>query len=461
MIHLRSKLLLLGFFALFTLPASAQGTDWESLFNGQDLKGWKKLNGDAEYRIQDGAIVGVSRAKTPNTFLATEKNYGNFILELEVWIDPLLNSGIQFRSLSRSDYQNGRVHGYQAEIDPSPRAFSGGIYDEARRNWLYPLSLNPMGQTAFRSGAWNAYHIEAIGPEIRIWVNGINTANLVDNMTPQGFIALQVHQIDDPMLAGREVRWRNIRIKTTGLEAARWTPHPEVPEENLIPNTLTASELRRGWRLLWDGKTTNGWRSARGETFPDRGWSIEDGILKVAETGGAESAAGGDIVTEQEFSNFELRVDFLLTEGANSGIKYFVDSDLNKGEGSAIGLEFQLLDDEHHPDAKLGVTGNRTLASVYDLIPAQNLSVPGRGNEFRGIGTWNQARIVVRGNHVEHWLNGFKMVEFERKTPMFRALVAYSKYKIWPGFGEWTKGRILLQDHGNAVWFRNIKVREF
>jgi len=156
-----------------------------------------------------------------------------------------------------------------------------------------------------------------------------------------------------------------------------------------------------------------------------------------------------------------LIVEFKITEGANSGIKYFVDPELNKGTGSAIGLEYQILDDNEHPDAKAGVEGNRTVASLYDLITAKNLSVPSRGKPFNGVGRWNRARILVKGDHIEHWLNGFKVVEYERNTPMYWALVNYSKYKKWENFGGSPQGHILLQDHGNEVHFRSIKVREF
>ncbi len=453
---------LILFFIQHPSSFAQKNNGWQDLFNGKNLDGWKQLNGKASYEVRNGAIVGITKINTPNSFLCTTNNYDDFILEFEVWCDAALNSGVQFRSLSNKDYQNGRVHGYQAEIDPSPRAFSGGIYDEAGRAWIYTLADHPLGQKAFRVGQWNQYRIEAIGTEIRIWVNGIQTANLVDDMTSSGFIALQVHNIpNEEELAGREIHWRNIRIKTDGLEAARWPVSLQTPEINLIPNTLTELEKRKGWRLLWDGQTTNGWRSARSPEFPDKGWEIKDGILTVQASDGAESANGGDIITKEKFSSFELKLEFKITEGANSGIKYFVDPELNKGgEGSSIGLEYQILDDVKHPDAKLGVNGNRTIASLYDLIPAKNLSVPSRGKDFRGIGTWNQARIVVRGNHIEHWLNGFKMVEYERNTPMYRALVAYSKYKIWPKFGEHAQGHILLQDHGNEVSFRSIKIRE-
>lgn len=456
----KSCLLLLGCVLAFSLQAQNDG--WTEMFNGKDLDGWKKLNGDAEYHVEDGAIIGVSKDNTPNTFLTNGKTYGDFILEFEVWVDPPLNSGVQFRSLSNDAYRNGRVHGYQVEIDPSPRAYSGGIYDEARRGWLYPLSLNEKGQSAFVNGQWNKYRVEAIGNEIRTWVNGINTANMVDDMTAEGMILFQVHSIGkNKDLIGKKVRWRNIRIKTDDLEDSRMFMAPYAQEINLIPNMLTENEKRKGWRLLFDGKSTDGWRSARGQTFPDRGWKVEDGVLTVLETGGAESEAGGDIITEEIFGNFELVVEFQITEGANSGIKYFVDPELNKGPGSSIGPEYQILDDEKHPDAKMGVNANRTLGSLYDLITASNLSVPSRGKPFNGVGNWNRARIIAKGNKVEHWLNGFKIVEYERGTPMWRGLVAYSKYKKWPAFGELPQGHILLQDHGNEVHFRNIKIREF
>ncbi|MCB9265911.1 MAG: DUF1080 domain-containing protein, partial [Lewinellaceae bacterium] len=454
------KISLTSFGAVFILmfvtsiALAAPGDGWRTLFNGKTLDGWEVKNGKAEYVVRDGSITGITRMNTPNTFLCTKEHFGDFILELEVWGDAALNSGIQFRSNSLPEYQDGRVHGYQAEVDPSQRAYSGGIYDEARRGWLYPLSLNPEGQKAYQVGQWNQYHIEAVGPELRIWVNGVNTANVVDDMTASGFIGLQVHSIGSEEQAGREIRWRNIRIKTEGLEAERWPMAPHAPELNYIPNTLTQYEKDKGWRLLWDGKTANGWRSARSDEFPAKGWMMKDGVLTVLESGGEESENGGDIVTRDQFSNFELKVEFRITEGANSGIKYFVDPELNKGAGSAIGLEYQILDDEKHPDAKMGVNGNRTLASLYDLIPAENLSVPGNEKVFRGVGEWNQAHIIVRDNRIEHWLNGFKVVEYERNTPMYRALVAYSKYKVWPNFGEAPQGHILLQDHGNRVSFR-------
>ncbi len=446
------KVILLSIFAGFFLSGFSQAK-WENLFNGKNLKGWTKLNGNADYKVEDGTIVGISKMKTPNTFLATKKTYGDFILEFEFKVDDKLNSGVQFRSLSNKEYQKGRVHGYQFEIDPSARAWTGGIYDEGRKGWLYDLSQYPTAQKAFKNGTWNKARIEAIGNNIRTWVNDVPCANLLDNQTASGFIALQVHAIGNADQEGKTVAWRNIRICTEGIELEKRPESAGAPQKNGIPNTISEKEKQEGWKLLWDGKTTDGWRGAKLKTFPKSGWIVENDMLKVLKSDGGESTNGGDIVTIQKYKNFELIVDFKITKGANSGIKYFVDTDLNKGEGSSIGCEFQILDDENHPDAKLGVGGNRKLGSLYDLIPAPT------NKPYRG-GAFNTARVVVKGNHVEHWLNGVKIIEYDRNTQMFNALVAYSKYKVWPNFGNAETGYILLQDHGDEVWFQNIKIKE-
>lgn len=438
---------------LFTSISSFSQEKWQMLFNGKNLNGWERLNGNADYAVKDGVITGTSKQKTPNTFLATKEMYGDFILELEYKVEDGLNSGIQFRSNSLKDYKNGRVHGYQFEIDPSSRAWSGGIYDEGRRGWLYPMDKNPEAKVAYKAGEWNKVRIEAIGKNIRTWLNDIPCAYILDDMTATGFIALQVHEISSPENEGKKVQWKNIRICTEGLENVR-KPFPDkIFQANCIDNTISPAEKAMGWKLLWDGKTTEGWRGAKLRTFPAGGWAIENGVLKVLNSNGAESANGGDIVTIKKYKNFELSVDFKITDGANSGIKYFVDTELNKGEGSSIGCEFQILDDLKHPDAKLGVKGNRTLGSLYDLIPAPK-------DKFFRKSDFNNAKIIVRGNKVEHYLNDKKVVEYERGTQMWRALVDYSKFAIWPNYGNAAEGNILLQDHGNEVWFKNIKIKE-
>lgn len=445
------RILFLATCIVLVFPVLAQ-PKWENLFNGKNLKGWERLNGTAEFKVVNGEIIGISKLNTPNSFLATKKTYGDFILEFEFKVDGELNSGVQFRSISNSDYMNGRVHGYQFEIDASKRAWTGGIYDEARRGWLYDLTDKPVAQAAFKKDQWNKARIEAIGNNIRTWVNDIPCANILDAETLSGIIALQVHAIGNKDLENKTVSWRNIRICTQGIDEARLPDFQEIPQKNCIPNTISEREAQDGWELLWDGKTTNGWRGAKLKSFPQKGWVVDNGILKVLKSDGGESTNGGDIVSQKKYKNFELSVDFKLTEGANSGVKYFVDTELNMGKGSSIGCEFQILDDAKHPDAKLGVNGNRKLGSLYDLIPAPE------NKPFRK-GFFNNARIVVKDNHVEHWLNGVKIIEYERNNQMWNALVAYSKYKVWPGFGNAETGHILLQDHGDEVWFQNVKIK--
>lgn len=445
------------------LPLCTQAADWQDLFNGNNLDGWQVRGGEATYEVRNGVIVGTAVPDTPNTFLTTEARYDNFIFEAEVKIDGTLNSGFMFRADSRPDYRNGVVYGYQAEIDPSRRAFSGGIYEEQRRGWLYVPTRNPECREKFKPGDWNTYRIEAIGKSIRTWVNGFPCARLIDRDIAEGFIGLQVHGVRNARngQAGDTASWRKLRILTGNLDAARWPMPDEIVEVHYVPNTLSNWEKAQGWKLLWDGETTEGWRGAKIDGFPAKGWSIEDGQLIVEASGGGEARHGGDIITTEEFTEFEVQVDFKITGGANSGIKYFVDPDLLKGEGSAIGLEFQILDDERHPDAKQGVAGNRTMGSLYDLITAANLSeITRTGKRVNPPGSWNRARIVVKGRNVEHWLNDFKVVEYQRGTQMYRALVAYSKYAQWPNFGEWESGPILLQDHGDRVAFRSIKIRD-
>lgn len=441
-------------FYCFPMFVNGQGTGWTSLFDGKSLKGWKQLGGEAKYAVEKGSITGTTVPATPNSFLVTEKEYGDFVLELEVLMpDTTTNSGIQFRSHFNPEGNNGkgRVFGYQYELDASARAWTAGIYDEGRRGWLYPLDLNPIAQKAYRRGVFNKVKVECIGNTIKTWINGTPASYLIDNADGSGFIALQVHGIGNSGAAGKSIRWRNIRIKTAHL-----TPEPfpaSVFVVNNEPNMLTGFEKKNGWKLLFDGVSSKGWRGAKSLSFPEKGWEIADGNLTVLSSTG-ESARGGDIVTEQLFAAFDLAFEFKISKGGNSGVKYFVT--LSEGNiGSALGLEYQILDDKNHPDAKMGRDGNRKLASLYDIIPSE------KSDRFvKPLGEWNAGRIVVYpNNHVEHYLNGVKVLEYERGSDNFKELVSKSKFKDKPGFGLGKEGRILLQDHGDLINFRSLKIR--
>lgn len=214
--RLKAILLVFGmaFVSLSSLSFAAD-EGWENLFDGKTLNGWIQRNGEAKYTVEDGMIVGTTVLNTPNSFLCTEKNYTDFILELEFLVEPGMNSGIQIRSHSWKHYKNERVHGYQVEIDTSDRAWSAGIYDEARRGWLFPLKDKPEAQKAFKQNEWNHYRIEAIGDRIRTWINGVPAADIEDDMTSTGFIALQVHSSKE---ADKKIKWRNIRIQDLTLK---------------------------------------------------------------------------------------------------------------------------------------------------------------------------------------------------------------------------------------------------
>nr|MCU0753399.1 DUF1080 domain-containing protein [Akkermansiaceae bacterium] len=249
-----------------------------------NLDGWTQRGGKAVYSVENGEIVGTSVMNTPNSFLCTDRTYGDFILEYEFKVDPRLNSGVQIRSLFFDEERSyeldgktikvpaGRVHGYQVEIDPDvvrKRLWSAGIYDEARRGWLYPAPADKQQQSAFSKQGmrvfkpedWNHVRVEARGDSIKTYLNGEPRADLKDAVTARGIIGLQVHGIGNKEHEGTQVRWRNLKI--TDLD----------PPANM----LSADEKAAGWKLLWDGKTTDGWRGAKSDSFPDKGWEIKDG----------------------------------------------------------------------------------------------------------------------------------------------------------------------------------------
>ena len=333
---------------------------------------------------------------------------------------------------------------------------AGGIRGDERVGWLYPFERNGLQPCKSPPHTKHRVVLRRTGDRLQLTVDGEGCLDLViDESRTQLLDYSQVlvgatSQHASPYMSA-------LREDTALFDSESWVQR--VEQVSYRVNALTQMQERMGWRLLWDGHSSAGWRGVRLEEFPQKGWEIRDGVLSVLSSGGAESRNGGDIITIDNYQNFDLELDFKITAGANSGIKYFVLPDLLKGEGSAIGLEFQILDDALHPDAKKGLNGNRTVGSLYDLIPAENIVSLADAKPFLGVGMWNRARVRVCGVSVEHWLNNSPVVRYQRATQMFRALVSHSKYAKWKGFGEAPSGPILLQDHGDLVSFRTIKIR--
>lgn len=229
--------------------------------------------------------------------------------------------------------------------------------------------------------------------------------------------------------------------------------------EGTAPNTLTQAEKEEGWTLLFDGEGLGNWTGLGRDTIPEGHWTIEDGTIRKIDSGEVPKAPdgqpleGGDIMTKETYRNFELILEWKASKGGNSGIKYNVSDSLSIAHEpvyAALGFEYQLLDDERHPDAE---DPTHRAAGLYDLL------APNDKKKLKPVGEWNQARVVLRGTHGEHWLNGEKVVEYDMDTARFDSLFAASKYADIDGFRTRRAGHIVLQDHGDDFWFRNVKIR--
>ena len=383
-------------------PNTQAADGWSPLFDGKTLDGWKQLGGKAEYSVEDGVIVGTAVPGTPNSFLSTEKNYGDFILEVDFKVDPTLNSGIQIRSNTTTDHREAkkkrvteRVFGYQVEIDPGDRAWSGGIYDEARRGWLNSLEDNRAARYAIKPNDWNQYRIQAIGDSIKTWLNGVPAADLVDSMTLSGLIGLQVHGVGDRP-GGDQVRWRNIRIKDLGTSV---------------------------WKPLFDGKTLSGWKPIGGGQ-----WTVEDGVVYGKSP--ASEQKHGILLSDRKFTDFTIRVVYRAKLG-NSGLYFRCETT----DAFYIVKGFQAEIDPTHDAGGLYETAGR--AWVVKPTPEDVA-------RYYKPDDWNEMTVSAHGGRIVVHVNGTKTAEL----------------KDDPGR---TEGYLGLQLHGGQdmdVEFKSIEMLE-
>lgn len=389
--------------ALLTLGAA----QWVPLFDGKTLDGWTRINGTAGFGVDKGEIVGKTVKGSPNSFLCSNKQYADFELELDLKTDPRMNSGVQFRSISVPGYQNGRVHGYQAEADPTGRGWSGGLYEEARRGWLHDLSKDEKAQKAFKNGAWNHYRIVAKGDRIQIWVNKVLTTDFRDSMTKRGFIAMQVHQSD---MDGLEVRWKNARIKDLG------DPTMNPPKGGK-------------WLLKTQADTANWIRERDKAPFP---WLW---------TGTSMMTRGGDLITKEGFGDARFHIEFKTDDNGLEG-----QANGNSGCYFQQSYEIQVLN-----SAPRGPADNECGGFYQIKAPDFAMAYPA--------GMWQTYDVEF---HAAKWKDGAKS-EDAWVTVYHNGVRIHEKVKLpkatAAGLAEAPGNRpIRLQDHGNKVEYRNIWV---
>lgn len=396
--------------------AQQSATDnWQSLFNGKDLTGWQILNAQYTVEVENGMLVGRTGSGQDNGYVCTTQQFGDFILELEFKTDLLLdNTGIQIRSLSTPEYKNGRVHGFQIQVEnrpPHQSQWNGAQYDEAGRGFLYIIEDDPKRQKAYKQNQWNRIRIEAIGTSTRVWINGISISHVIDDDILKGMICFQLHGGALVAARGQQSFYvRNMRIQTENLKA---TPFDDIPVANYVPNTLSGQEKSQGFELLFDGKSDKNWRGVASKTIPTNAWKIEDGAITIAApTGGTSQAVA---MTEKQYGPFELKFDFKIhgNDGI-AGIGYYSDGKATTKRDALYG--------------KFAIDSYKHRAKVERDMWRE----------------WNLGVIkAFPDNRVEYWLNGYKIQEYYRNAD------------------QASKGTIILDALGtDTVSYRSIKIRE-
>lgn len=410
---------------LLTVAHAAAG-GWISLIDN-DLSQFEQRGGNAVYVVRDGALVGKTRPKTPNSFLCTKQRYRDFELTYEFKVDPKLNSGVQFRSNTK---ENGRVWGYQCEIDPSDRSWSAGIYEEAGRGWLAPLKDNPAAQKAFRQNEWNQVRILAIGDHLRTWINDRPAADLHDAKTAEGFIGFQVHSVGYP--EEREIQWRNIRIREIPQQpgtSAESTGPQATTRGLLTPGADYSQAPETASQLI--GASLTGLIMEKGGGAPT--WDFADGIATVKH---------GHMITKQHYHDFRLHLEFAVNDRPGKNWQ----NNGNSGVYIQQRYEVQILNsfgrDQTYTDSDC--------AAIYKTKKPDHIVC-------KKAGEWQTYDIVFRA---ARWADQ-KKTQNARITVMHNGTIVHDDVELADKTGHGkpespAPGPIRLQDHSNPVQFRNF-----
>ena len=384
-------------------------SQWQSLFDGQSLDGWQIINGDVPFLIEGGEIIGKTAAGIPTRYLATDKPYRDFILELEMNNAEGENSGIQFRSVQAPHFRAG-LTGYQMEVDPSARAWTGGIFFEGLGQWRYPIIENPTCTSAWNDTGWNKLRIEAKGPRLRTFVNEHSCAYLYDATLDEGYIALQIHSIGRmPGRADAPTRWRNIRILEDPMDADYTKSDKHTHSTSFLINQLSPHEIANDWVLI------------RPETIGQEGWALSDianpvtGAVVQSSVLKIEAGESKRYVPLPKFGEgYELVADIQMTPGTKGRINYPIAGMKSGTKDTGCTSSFAVFDDTAIDFKK--INADYMMGSVAGEFTAKNLSESNRRKRILPPEKWQRIKIVVKGRQVEHRLNSVKVADYAACT---------------------------------------------